>query len=318
MLFLTACAGTPKRTIASGPEGSNLPMVPALLAKTFQGPFLVNPEGATRAAAKVYLPLEFAKKESWPLVVLLHGFSGTAEIEDTYLMMRYRVSSRGFILLTPDGSALPKGTTTPDGGDVSGLQFWNATDFCCDFKKTNVDDVGYLSKLIETVKLKYNVDPDRIYIFGHSNGGFMANRLACEMGGQIAGIASLAGGTFADAGKCRAPTPVAYLQIHAEDDRKIPFENGPPEMAGGRLTVQQWTTKNGCAGSSRKTLEQDFLFFAPGNDTKQEIWTNCKSGKPVAFWTINTFENEHHNPHIPVFNYSFGEKVLDFLLEQRL
>lgn len=316
--FLGACATDPIRSPASGPDSSKVPMVPVILAKPFQGPLLVGTEGFKRPAAKVYLPLQFASQESWPLVVLLHGFSGTADSEDQYLTMRFRVSDRGFILLTPDGTVTPKGTHGTDGKDLGGNPFWNATDFCCDFAHTGVDDAGYLRKLIETVKVKYNVDPNRIYIFGHSNGGFMANRLACEMGGEIAGIASLAGGTYADASRCRDPKPVPYLQIHATDDLAISYDGGLPLYAGGKATIAQWIVKNGCTPKSRETLNKDFVFLIPGNDTTMEAWGECASGRPVALWTIKNSENKNLNPHIPIFNLNFSDAVLTFLFSQRL
>jgi len=318
LLLLSACASQPQRLPASGAEDSHIPAVPSVLAKPFQGPILVGADGHNRPQAKVYLPLQFASQEQWPLVILLHGFSGTADVEDQYLTLRYRVSSRGFVLLTPDGTLTPKGTKGVDGKDLGGNPFWNATDFCCDFGRTRVDDVGYLTKLIETVKAKYNIDPARIYVIGHSNGGFMANRLACEIGDQLAAVASLAGGTYADPTKCRDPKPVNYLQIHAADDVRIGYDSGLPLYAGGKATVEQWVTKNGCGAAGQKTLNKDFVLAIPGNDTSMEAWRDCSTGKTVAFWTIKPFESKHHDPHIPIFNLDFTGAVLDFLFEQRL
>ncbi len=311
--ILAACAATPKRSIASGAEGSKIPAVPFNLSKPFQGPILVGAEGFNRPAAKVYLPLQFATQEQWPLVILLHGFSGTADSEDQYLTMRYRVSSRGFVLLTPDGTITPKNTMAPDGKDLGGNPFWNATDFCCDFARTGVDDVGYLTKLIDVVKTKYNIDPRRVYIIGHSNGGFMANRLACEIGDQIAGIASLAGGSYADASKCRDPKPVPFLQIHAVDDATLAYDGGLPQYAGGKATIGQWLARNGCSANSQNTFIKDFVPAIPGNDTSMEAWRECNSGKPVALWTIKPHFEKYHNAHVPIFNLDFTAAVLDFL-----
>ena len=316
-LFLSACSSAPQRHIASAPEDSQVPMVPQVLAKPYQGPLLVEAQGHRRAPAKVYLPLQFASQESWPLVVLLHGFSGTADQQDQYFTLRYRVSGRGFVLLTPDGTLTPKGTLGQDGKDLGGNPFWNATDFCCDFARTDVDDVGYLRKLIDTVKLKYNIDPHRIYIFGHSNGGFMANRLACEMGAELAGIANLAGGSFADPAMCRDPKPVSYLQIHAPDDKTISYESGLPQYAGGKPTIAQWITKNGCSEKARPTLNKDFVLAIPGNDTSMEAWSECSSGRTIMLWTIKAYEDKYHNAHVPIFNLNFTDAVLDFLFTQK-
>jgi polyhydroxybutyrate depolymerase len=318
LLVLSSCATGAQRQIASASEGPKIPMVPQVLTKPYQGPILVEAEGHRRAAAKVYLPRQFASQESWPLVVLLHGFSGTADQQDQYLTLRYRVSGRGFVLLTPDGTLTPKGTLGADGKDLGGNPFWNATNYCCDFARTGVDDTGYLKKLIETVKLNYNIDPNRVYIFGHSNGGFMANRLACEMGGQIAGIANLAGGSFADPAMCRDPKPVSYLQIHAVDDKTISFDDGLPQYAGGKPTIDQWITKNGCSAKGRPTINKDFVLTIPGNDTSVEAWNECFTERTTMLWTIKGHEDKHHNAHVPIFNLNFTDAVLDFLLAQKL
>jgi len=50
------------------------------------------------------------------------------------------------------------------------------------------NDIGYLAAIIEDVKSKYMVDEKRIFAFGHSNGGFMINRLACDLADKIAGV----------------------------------------------------------------------------------------------------------------------------------
>ncbi len=299
------------------PSGSSsLPIAIPLIKGAYQGPIDINPQGATRLAAKVYLPLQYDTKDKWPLVILLHGFSGTAEDEDSYLTLRYRVSSKGFILLTPQGTAVPKGTIIPDGSDISGYPFWNATDYCCDFGKTNVDDVGYLRQLIAKVKADYHVDSSRVYLFGHSNGGFMANRLACEFGEELAGIASLAGGAYKSPAQCRNPKPIPFLQIHAVNDDTIVY-GGTPQYAGGQDTIQQWVSRNGCAGPGKTGAPKDFLFMIPGPDTSERVWNKCASGKDVVFWTIKKFETQGHNPHVPLFNLNFSDAVLNFLLSHR-
>lgn len=300
----------PRRETASGP--STLPFATAPTFAAYQGPFDINAEGAQRPAAKSYLPLQYDPAKKWPLVVMLHGFSGTAEAEDTYLGLRFRTSLRGFILLTPEGTKIPPGTRGADNADLSGNQFWNATDTCCDFGKTGVDDAGYLLSLIEKIKATYNIDSNKIYLIGHSNGGFMVNRLGCEAGKTFAGIASLAGGTFKDIKNCRAPAAVRYLQIHAVDDKTILYGESP-EYAGGKPTVDQWIAKNGCGANSVQSAKRDFVFLIPGVDTDTRSWKNCRSGKEVSLWTIKGSQTRGHSPHVPLLNLNFTDAVLDFL-----
>ena len=183
-------------------------------------------------------------------------------------------------------------------------------------QKPGVDDVGYVTAVVSKIKGQYNVDPDRIYIFGHSNGGFMANRLACETGIKIAGIASFAGGTFKDASSCTHPTPIPYLQIQGVDDKTIFYQNAP-NYSGGKETVAQWRERNGCSAQSETGAKRDFVFLIPGKDTTSELWQKCSSGKEVEFWTIQASTARGHTAHVPLFNLNFTDAVLDFLLKQK-
>lgn len=318
-LFLSSCSSVSRSAENRLPASSlsSAPFAKIELPKLYEGPFELNPEGASRKPANIFLPLQYDSQEKWPLVILLHGFSGTAEAEDAYLGLSIRSSARGFILMTPEGTKVPKGTVAPDGKDLSGNPFWNATDFCCDFGQTGVDDVSYVSQLIAEAKRRYKVDSNRIYLFGHSNGGFMANRLGCEIGEEIAGIANLAGGSFLNIKNCRQPTAVPYLQIHALDDETIKYKNSFL-YAGGVESVQQWVEKNKCRDPKTLQDEHDFLFLLPGTDTSEKKWENCRSGKEVAFWTIRKDDKKTkgHNPHIPFFHSTFTDAVLDFLFRQ--
>ena len=123
------------------------------------------------------------------------------------MQFRPLAEARGFLYCYPDGTI-----------DRWGNRFWNATDACCDFGNTGVDDAGYLRALIEEIARRFAVDRKRIYLVGHSNGGFMAYRMACQSADLIAGIASLAGTTFLDPSRCAPSEPVNILHIHGTAD----------------------------------------------------------------------------------------------------
>jgi polyhydroxybutyrate depolymerase len=112
------------------------------------------------------------------------------------------------------------GSTT----DSSGRRFWNATDGCCDFERREIDDVGYIDAVIDDMRAQYNIDPRRIFLLGHSNGGFMAHRLACDRAG-IDGILSVAGPSPLSVTSCdHAPRRV--LHVHGDADDVVAFEGG--------------------------------------------------------------------------------------------
>ena len=95
-----------------------------------------------------------------PLVMLLHAYRTDADVVDHYFGLQPLADSIGFLYVHPDGSK-----------DSAGDEFWNATEACCDIHGSGIDDSGYLQGLIRDIEAAYSVDPKRVYVVGHSNGG---------------------------------------------------------------------------------------------------------------------------------------------------
>src|SRR5205814_3467937 len=103
-----------------------------------------------------------------PLLILLHGYTASGAQQEMYFKLGPVANAQGFLYAIPDGTV-----------DGAGNRFWNATDACCNYFGSAVDDVAYLGAIMDDVGTRYNVDPKPIFVVGHSNGGFMAHRLAC-------------------------------------------------------------------------------------------------------------------------------------------
>lgn len=249
-LWLTACLGDSTNLTATD-TGSQLQdnsvaedvveviddVVPDISSEPAdEGPKPPAPEmlGGDRPA-KYYLPLGGATEEPMPLIVLLHGFSANAYWQNFYFGLNVETQKRGMMLITPDG------TINPDDKN-----FWNATDSCCNYYQQDVDDVAYITSLIEEAQVYFHIDTDRIYLVGHSNGGYMSYRVACDRSELIAGIVSLAGTTWYDASDCGEPSPVSVLQVHGDWDAVILYE-GKEKQVGN--PVAQWTPIGTCLGT---------------------------------------------------------------------
>ena len=103
---------------------------------------------AGRGDVDVYIPDSYDKSKPLPLIVALHGYTGSSEIVKKHWRMIRLVDDKNFILCIPDGTK-----------NSEGKRFWNATKACCDFETGAVDDSGYLRSLIEVIETKYAVDP---------------------------------------------------------------------------------------------------------------------------------------------------------------
>lgn len=159
-----------------------------------------------------------------PLFVALHGgggsadrFAGTNHVEDL-------ADEEGFVVVHPDGVDL--GSPRRDGG------VWNGGVCCGPAARDGVDDVAFVAALVDRIAGDRPIDPARVHAFGHSNGGIMSYRLACELADRIAGIGVVAG-TLGVEG-CRPSRPVSVVHVHGDADRHVPIQGGagPDSVAG--------------------------------------------------------------------------------------
>ncbi|GAA4725269.1 hypothetical protein Prum_077890 [Phytohabitans rumicis] len=252
---------------------------------------------------QLHVPVGYDPARKAPLVVLLHGFQSSAEAQESYFQLTAESDRRGFLYALPDGTR-----------NKAGDRFWNATEACCDFYRSGVDDSAYLSRLIDTVAAGYPVDERRVYLVGHSNGGFMAYRMACEHSGQITAVVSLAGAATDDPARCTPERPVSVLQIHGTADRTIHFDGGD---AGGPYpsvgdTLALWRRNNGCgdrADASAAPIDLEAR-LAGAETTVTTYRTGCRDGTRVELWTIR------EGSHVPAFTAGFAPAVVDFLYAQ--
>jgi polyhydroxybutyrate depolymerase len=233
----------------------------------------------------VRVPDGYDPKKPAPLLLMLHGYGSAGGIFDIYLKMASIADKYGFFYVAPDGLV-----------DSKGSHYWNATDACCDEDHTGVDDVAYLTGLVKEIQSVYAIDPARIYAFGHSNGGFMAHRLACDHAEMFAAIGSFAGAVWSDPTKCNPSTKVGVLQIHGTDDKEVLYAGHsgpiPPSTLSGTYpgaeqTVAFWAGKNGCAAaltSGGPNIHVDLDFKT--NETVVTQHEGCAANGAAELWTV--------------------------------
>ncbi len=246
--------------------------------------------GPTNAlvAARPYdtnIPQSYDPSKPTPLVIMLHGYSATPFVEEAIYKLTPVSESRGFLYAMPEGLI-----------DSMHHPYWNATDACCDMDGSHVDDVAYLNAVIDDMEARYNVDKKRVFFTGHSNGGFMSHRMACDAAPRIAAIVSLAGAVWLDPTKCQPADKVAVLEVHGDADLEVPYQ-GAALIPSAPQTVATWADKNGCAAALTDTGMTLDLDVALGNpDTKIERHDGCPASAAAELWTIMG------EGHVPNFN----------------
>jgi len=247
----------------------------------------------------VVVPASYNAATPAPLVIALTGYNQSGAQIEKYLHLTPLAEANGFLYVYPDGTK-----------DSRGVHFWNGTPECCDFQSKKVDDDSYIMSIIDQISLQYSVDPNRIYIIGHSNGGFFASALACRHSDRIAAIVTIAGASFTRVAACKPSSPVSVLEIWGTSDETFVGNHirGKP-IPGAITTFKNWGTVNGCTGSTMILPDKlDLDTKVSGAETTVSEFQGCPAQTAISFWRIAGAG------HSPVFTKGFDQAMIDFLL----
>ena len=220
---------------------------------------------------QIYVPATYSVSEPIPLVFNLHGGASTAtgylnSIGD----MRPIADTANFIIIYPQATTDSSGNPTWHlGGENS--------------KSTSVDDVGFVSHIIDEVSSIYSVDLERVYVTGFSNGGYLAYEIACLLSNRIAGIGSVAGHMFIDTyNYCDPSHPTPVINIHGTED----FYDG---IAGyyldQNLSNRYWTEYNNTDTDPVITYIEN-TNTQDGSTVELHSWLNGDNGISVIHYKV--------------------------------
>ena len=187
----------------------------------------------------LYIPNSYDGTSSVPLMLNFHGFGGSASQFMQEADMRSLAEANTFILVYPQGSCL------------DGSSHWNPCPIGGDNKST-ADDVGFIESMISEISSQYNLDMERIYAAGYSNGGMMAYGLANYKSDLIAAVASVSGTMLNCTGPTSHPMPVVHL--HGTSDGVVSY-NGSNDWNSVQSTLEYWTSFNNTI--STPTIDTD-------------------------------------------------------------
>ena len=176
----------------------------------------------------LYIPDSYDGISSIPLMLNFHGFGGSASDHMIKADMRSLAESDTFILVYPQGSYF------------NGYPHWNACPTGVD-NKSDTDDFGFVESMINEISSQFNVDMERIYAAGYSNGSMMAYGLANYKSELIAAVASVSGGMLDCTGNTSHPMPIVHL--HGTSDIILPY-NGSFGWNSAQSTLDYWINFN--------------------------------------------------------------------------
>jgi polyhydroxybutyrate depolymerase len=256
---------------------------------------------------KTKIPSSYDPTKPTPLLIMFHGYASSAEKHEAYFQFAPVAEAQGFLYAYPDGVK-----------DAVGNQGWNATDACCFFTTPKPDDVAYVSAILDDMSARYNVDPKRIFLVGHSNGAFLSHRLGCELAPRIAAFVSMAGGVWNDPSQCTPTAPLSVVELHATDDPIVNYDGGAifpsvtPLYPSAHATVATWATKNNCTTALTDTgAPLDLVADVAGAETTVERYGGCNAGVSVELWTMNGIVAT--SAHQPSLAPSFAATIWSFL-----
>jgi polyhydroxybutyrate depolymerase len=255
-----ATSGTPRST---GP-GDWMPgdYPPNLMSDSWREISGVAGQGSNVRQYKVHIPPGYKPDVPASLVFCIHGLGQDALLFCvTGSAMNTKSDSANFVLVMPNGYQ----------------NSWNAGTCCGGASTEKLDDVALFRAIFKEVGEHVNIDLDRVYATGLSNGGYMSYRLACDAadiftavspGAGAVGTNDIGGGTNAasDFTNCQPSRPVSVLHVHGTSDPLIPY-------ALQAKSLDLMAMKNGCAKTTAPATQP-----ASGGDTTCVTYTGCPAG----------------------------------------
>jgi polyhydroxybutyrate depolymerase len=277
-------------------------------------------DGDSERTYHIHLPPDFSRNRLTPLVLALHGGGGQGRRFDqsaTQGTLTAAADKRGVVLVFPEGI-----NKQWNDGRTEMLKAKNAQ-----------DDVGFISRLIDTMVESYGIDSARVYATGISNGGFMSVRLAMDITEKLAAVAPVTA-QISKALEGQLPkVPISIMIVNGTKDPLVPFDGGHirlfrfgrsrGEILSTASTVEHFRRHNGCGETPVKSQLPD-KDLDDGSNVEVEKYTGGEDGTEVILVKVigggHTWPGgkQYLNPWIVgtvCRDIDASEMILDFFLQ---
>ncbi len=208
----------------------------------------------------LYVPKTYDPSKPTPLVISMHAGALWPAAQMEISQWNRVADEHGFIVVYPAGTSFP--------------QVWH-------MGRSLGREVRFISDLIDKLQAEYNIDPNRIYADGMSNGGGMAFALSCKLSDRIAAVGAVAAAQMLEWDRCGDPRPVPTVAFHGTADPS--YQGGSFLIVPGTLpNIRDWTARvarrNQCKGDPSDTR------ISPS--VRRLAYTNCAENADVVLYSV--------------------------------
>jgi polyhydroxybutyrate depolymerase len=220
--------------------------------------------GGVDRKVQAHVPAGYDATKPTPLVLNFHGYTSNGAQQAALSGMSTRADSHVFVVLYPEGTGNP---TSFNGGG------------CCGSAATNkVDDIGFTRALITEAKTRLCVDDKRVFVAGMSNGGFMAQRIGCELADVVAAISAVSAPLAV--ASCAPARPMPVLSFHGTSDMTVSY-NGDAQSGwpSAMASFSGWAMRDGCRDAMPAQTYKK-------GDVTCLTYSQCNAGAAVTLCTV--------------------------------
>lgn len=251
---------------------------------------------------RLYVPKSYDKLRPMPVMLVLHGGGGNGwtlysltcpDGKSTNSKCMNNIAEReGFIVVYPNGVENPsinEVRTWNGGGGKEG--YVCASGYACD---NNFDDIGYFNALLDNLEDRINVDKNRVYATGISNGAAMSHRLACQLSDRITAIAPISfGNQYSANANCNPSRSVPVVEFHGTKDPYATYDGGQGHsifgqenglVVGAPQSVADWAERNGCSSNATQEMPDS---SNDGTTVTKISYYGCRNDGDVVLYRIN-------------------------------
>ena len=245
----------------------------------------------------IYVPNSYDSTLPTPLILSFHGGSGDAFEYMQYTDMRSVADTAGFLIVYPQGSL-----------DSEGFSHWNSMLYTEDSKST-VDDIGFIQSLLNDIEGNYNIDTNRIYASGFSNGADFSFSLGCYLNSKFAAIASVSGLMAQESETyCNPISSTGIMIVHGTSDTERPYSGINSWYLSIDSAINYWVNYNNLDSTIN-------LNYVDDNNYQIENYNYLNSNNKVMIKLLKIINGGHYWFDLEYQNQNLDQTIWIFFTQ---